>query len=450
MVCVFLADIYHHINTRRDTKKGFLEVKLKFQERIAYFQGKIVMSVVIIDASASGASGDLLIASMLDTQDNTFRDEFCQRFQNLFSKYDADFQLKWLAAKKQSISGTQIHTSATKEFLPHEMFEILEEVCTELNLSSKGRETTTAALTLLVDAESKVHGKNRKHEHFHELASIDTVFDIIGFTYLWENLGFFQAEINILPIAVGGGLIEIAHGRTSVPAPATAEIIRQSDLLIKGGPIEGELLTPTGAALLASLQATSTRFLPLIQFQRIGRSFGTRNFKDDSITGLQIIQGFKSNQLQKEEINILETNVDDVNGETLGYLFDILYEKDLVLDLTIINTISKKNRPGFLIRVLVEPSKTLEVTTVLTRELGTLGVRILQGFRHIIPRKLITKHIKVLNEEETVHVKRGYLNSELVSEKVEYEDLKRIARRKGISLREIQKRILFEIQRQDE
>ncbi|UCE12495.1 MAG: nickel pincer cofactor biosynthesis protein LarC [Candidatus Heimdallarchaeota archaeon] len=408
------------------------------------------MSVVIIDASASGASGDLLIASMLDTQEDTFRDEFCQRFQKLLSKYDPDFQLRWLAVNKQAISGTQIRTSATKEFLPQEMSEILEKVCNKLNLSSKGRETATTALSLLIEAEKRVHGKNRPSEHFHELATIDTVFDIIGFTYLWENLGFFQAEITILPIAVGGGLIEITHGRTSVPAPATAEIIRQSDLLIKGGPVEGELLTPTGAALLASLQATSTRFLPLMKFQKIGKSFGTRDSKDDSITGLQIIQGIKESQLQKEEINILETNVDDVDGETLGYLFDILFEEDLVLDLTIINTISKKNRPGFLIQVLVEPSKTLQVTTVLTRELGTLGVRVLQGFRHIIPRKLITQQIKVVNEEETVQVKRGYLNSELISEKVEYEDLKRIARRKGIPLREIQKRILSEIQRQDE
>ncbi|MFX1284886.1 MAG: nickel pincer cofactor biosynthesis protein LarC [Promethearchaeota archaeon] len=408
------------------------------------------MSLVIIDPTTSGAAGDLLIASLLDLRGETFRTEFCQLFQNLLVEYDSNFQVNWLSVKKQGIIGTQVKTSAIKKFSPQEMHEMISDLSKKLEISPKCQKIAFNALNFLIEAEKKVHGQHSELTHFHELALIDTVFDIIGFSYLWEQLGFHQMQTNILPIALGGGLITIAHGQVSVPSPATTEIIRLGNLLVKGGPIEGELLTPTGAAILASLKAQSVNFLPAIYIHDIGRSFGTREYQKGTLTCLQIIRGSQPSTLLKEEINILETNVDDVDGETLGYLFDILFEDNFILDLTIINTVSKKNRPGFLIRAIVEPSKTLQVTKILTRELGTLGVRILPGFRHIVPRKQTSHQINIMDGMESVHLKRGYVNSELVSEKVEYDDLKRIAQQKGVSLREIRKRILSEIHKQDE
>ena len=410
------------------------------------------MSLIVLDPTTSGASGDLLIASLLDLQEEGFRTEFCKLFQNLLLKYDPDFQVEWFSVKRQGFSGTQIQTSAKKRFTPTEMREIMEELSKELELSSESYKIAFNALTHLIEAEKKVHGHLNQPEdlHFHELALIDTVFDIIGFVYLLEKLVSLDSEINILPIAVGGGVIKIAHGTVSVPTPATKEIISRGGLLIKGGPVDGELLTPTGASLLSSLNPTSLDYLPLMKIQRIGRSFGTRQYKGDTVICFQIIQGSKPSTLIKEEINILETNVDDIDGETLGYLFDLLFEKKLVLDLSIHNTITKKNRPGFLIRAIIAPLKTLEVSTVLSQELGTLGVRILPGFRHIVPRKQTSHSIEVMNGKETVQLKRGFVDSKLISEKVEYEDLKRIAREKKIPLREVRKRVLSEIRKADE
>ncbi len=410
------------------------------------------MQTLIIDPSTSGAAGDLLIAALLDSQAEAFRTEFCQLFQKLLIEFDSDFQVKWLTTKKQGITGTQIQTSAKKKFSPQEMDKIIEKLREQLGLTPESHELAITALRFLVNAEKKVHGQNNHSEsiHFHELATIDTIFDLMGFAYLLENLGFLKKEINVLPIAVGGGLINIAHGQVSVPTPATTEIIRKGGLVIKGGPINGELLTPTGAALLASLNATSLNYLPLMEIHRIGRSFGTREYEKGTLTCLRIIQGFKPSSLIKEEVNILETNVDDVDGETLGYLFDVLFDENLILDLAIINTISKKNRPGYLIRAIVEPLKTLEATSVLSRELGTLGIRILPGFRHIVPRKQTSHQIEVLDGRETVRLKKGFIDSELITEKVEYEDLKRIARKRGIPLREIRKRVLSEIHKENE
>ncbi|MHA2347454.1 MAG: nickel pincer cofactor biosynthesis protein LarC2, partial [Candidatus Hodarchaeales archaeon] len=244
--------------------------------------------------------------------------------------------------------------------------------------------------------------------------------------------------------------IKIAHGEVSIPAPATSEIIREGKLQIVGGPIEGELLTPTGAALLASLNATAITHYPLIQIQKIGRSFGTRKTDQKFLSSLQIIQGSSPFSLEKEEITVLETNVDDVDGETLGYLFDILYEKNLVLDLAIISTISKKNRPGYLIHSIVEPSKANDVIKILSRELGTLGVRVSSGFRHIIPRKIKTYQIDIKSGLEQVQYKQGFIGSEIISEKIEFEDLKRLALKEGITLKEMRKRIFSEIEKQDD
>ncbi|MFX0172213.1 MAG: nickel pincer cofactor biosynthesis protein LarC [Candidatus Hodarchaeota archaeon] len=404
--------------------------------------------LLIIDPSVSGASGDLLIASILDTQDETFRTKFCQLFHKVLSKYDPAFSVKCHSIKKSGFSGCQVHTKAIKEFLPDEMLELIMKSSEQLQLSPKSHEIALSSFNFLIKAEKVVHGQNltsTSATHFHELATIDTVFDITGFAYLLDQLNYHKMKINILPIAVGGGSIKIAHGTSSVPAPATSEIIKQGNLLIKGGPIEGELLTPTGAALLAALKATSLRFLPWMHINKIGRGHGTR----EGAPFLRLIQGTQSSTLIEEEIDVLETNVDDVDGETLGYLFDILFADNLVLDLSIINTLSKKNRPGYLIRAVIEPSKVHQVINILTRELGTLGVRILPGYRHILPRKQVTYEIKVMNGTENVHLKRGFLESELISEKVEFEDLRRIAKSRSISLRKARKIILKELKKQE-
>lgn len=410
------------------------------------------MALLLFDPRTSGAAGDLLIAALLDTQKKEFSSDFCDTFQQLLYKYDPDFKVTSSTTKRQGIIGTIIHTSAKRKFPPPEMRKIIGELGDKLKLSNKGLEMISKAISFLIEAEMKVHGyDNESNElHFHELATADTIFDIVGFVYLLEKMDLIQMEKKILPIAMGKGTIKIAHGEVSIPAPATSEIIREGNLQIIGGPIRGELLTPTGAALLASLEATAVIKYPLMQTQKIGRSFGTRNTDENFLSCLQIIQGSSPLLLEKEEITVLETNVDDVDGETLGYLFEILYEKNLVLDLTLISTISKKNRPGYLIHSIVKPSKAIDVINVLSRELGTLGVRVFSGFRHIIPRKMKTYQIEYKDELEPVQYKKGFVGSEIVSEKIEFDDLKRLAQKEGITLKEMRKRIFSEISKQDE
>jgi len=346
-------------------------------------------------------------------------------------------------------TGTQIITNANRRFKPEELKNILNDLSQTLIKSSKLRKKTLGALDILIKAELSIHGKseNDKHFHFHELATIDTVLDILGFYYSLEMLKENSPEFYILSIAVGGGSRKIAHGLVSIPAPATTAIIQKGNLLVHGGPLNEELLTPTGAAILASLEATQIQNIPEIIIKSVGRSFGTLKPKEGTQAFLRIIRGSTSDQFQTEEITILETNVDDVDGETIGYLFDILFTDNLVLDFIVINTLMKKNRPGYLLQAIVEPSKAKEVTHILIRELGTLGVRIRTSLRHIIPRTHTTHEISDSGDRKSIRLKKGFIGEELVSEKFEYEDLKEIARNEKQSLRKIRKKLQHEIER---
>ncbi|MHA2032140.1 MAG: nickel insertion protein, partial [Candidatus Kariarchaeaceae archaeon] len=175
------------------------------------------MTILIIDPSISGAAGDMLIAAILDLLNENQRNHFCTTFISRLSKFDADFSLKWNKVIINGFSGTQLLTTASKKFKPDEMKQILEDLSKTLIKSSSLREKAIKALEYLVRAELDIHGKPEKETqfHFHELATIDTVLDIVGFYYSLEILQENIPEFYILPIAVGGGSRTISHGLVS-------------------------------------------------------------------------------------------------------------------------------------------------------------------------------------------------------------------------------------------
>lgn len=413
---------------------------------------KLTMTLLIIDSSISGAAGDMLIAALLDLCSEEQRNDFCNKFQSKLVDYDPQFLLNWKKVKIEGFFGLQLVTNAKKRFQPHELVDILTNLSHSFLQMEISIKKAHNALNYLIGAEKKIHGatSDNGNFHFHELATIDTILDILGFYYLLELIRKEELHIHLLPIAVGGGTRTIAHGLVTVPAPATTEIIQMGNLEIQGGPVNEELLTPTGAAILASLQANAIQYLPSMKMEKIGRSFGTHSPKEGKQSFLQIILGITKNHLHSEEIMILETNVDDVDGETIGYLFDILFRENLVLDFIAINTLMKKNRPGYLLQAIVKPEKVQEVSLLLMRELGTLGVRVLSSFRHIISRNSTMQKIKIGEGDDSVKVKRGFIGDEMITEKVEYEDIKRIALKKKQSLRKTRKNIDSNIKREDD
>ena len=409
------------------------------------------MTLLIFDPSVSGAAGDMLIAGLLDLISEENRDEFCHKFNSALGNYDPKFSVKWEKVNIHGFSGVQIQTNAEKKFSPDKLRKILADLSPPLLIKDISVNKAKDALNLLIEAEKNIHGltSDDTNFHFHELATIDTIFDIIGVYHLLERIEIDYSHIYILPIAVGGGSHRIAHGLVSIPSPATVEIIKKGNLRIQGGPLQEELLTPTGAAILASITAIPIQYLPDMKIDQIGRSFGTMEPKEGKKSFLRIIIGSKGIPLNNEEITILETNVDDVDGETIGYLFELLFSEQLVLDFFVTNTIMKKNRPGYHLQAIVEPLKVHMVSKILMRELGTLGVRVFTGYRHTVPRTHLKHELPVKEGRHIVHLKRGYINDELITEKVEYEDLKQIARKENKPLRKVRKEINLDIGRRN-
>jgi uncharacterized protein (TIGR00299 family) protein len=404
---------------------------------------------LIIDPSLSGAAGDMLIASLLDVYPEKDRDDFCELFNSQLQRFDPHFKVSCNKVTIDGFSGTQLDITTKKHFSPKELERVLEQIAKSILKTDLSSRKAKQALKYLIAAESKIHGSQMKGEeiHFHELATIDTIFDIVGFYYLLENLDRNEIEVFILPIAVGGSSKEISHGIVSIPAPVTTEIVKLGNLVIKGGPTAGELLTPTGATILSSLDALPIEFIPRMTITSIGRSFGTFRQKKGKQPFLRILVGEGSSQLNEEEIVILETTVDDVTGETLGYLFEILFERNLVLDFIVIPVVMKKNRPGYLLQAIVTPSKSKEVTHLLIEELGTLGIRVYPTYRHFISRDISEHSVSRKSRSDSVNVKQGYLGNNIITEKIEYEDLKKIAKQEKKPLRIVRKELESKLNR---
>lgn len=410
------------------------------------------MSFLVIDASSSGVAGDMLIAAFLNFKNMSFRDNFCNTFNEHLSRLDPDFNCEWHLVEKNGISGIQMITEAKKRFSIEKLKEFIPELSQKLSLNSYSQSLAETAFNCIVEAEKEVHNIKNENStlHLHELATLDTMFDLLGFAYLYQELDLVKFKTIILPIAAGGGTITISHGATGVPTPATISILKKSNLYVKGGPIENELFTPTGAAILSTLNSKSELFLPIMRIKQSGLSYGTKYFDKKGVSGLRVLIGEPPESFIHDEVKIIETNVDDVDGEILGYLFELLYDKQLVLDLSIVNTITKKNRPGFLIKAIVLPENAEKVIRTLVEELGTLGIRISTSSRHVIPRDIQKKSVSIDNKTEMIHLKLGLLGKNVVSEKVEYEDIKRIAKKKKLTLKEARKLIYSELSNRDE
>lgn len=292
-------------------------------------------------------------------------------------------------------------------------------------LSAGVRDGALAAFEALARAEARVHGTDLAKVHFHEVGAVDAIVDITGAAVGIEALGV--SRVTCTPVALGHGSVETAHGRLPLPAPATLE-------LLKGVPttpahVAWETVTPTGAALLRTW-VDEYRQLPAITPVAIGHGAGGDR-EGPMPNVLRAVLG-TDNGAGWDRIIGLETNLDDFVPEHFDHLMERLFEAG-ALDVSLQNVQMKKNRPGFLVRVLARPSQRRELAELLFQESSTLGVRTQEWDRLILPRK--TKRV------ETPYGRIGVKIVEWASGRVEvsaeYDDCKRAARRKDVPLRDV-------------
>ena len=369
-----------------------------------------------------GASGDMLLASLIDSGLNTE-----QLTAALSSIGISGFCLRSRLEERQGVKGTyldvDIGTDQAKKRTPTEFIHLVNSA--PMSESSKAK--CVNIFNIIGEAEGALHGEDPGHVHLHELGTIDTIIDVAGVVLGLEMMSVEKLYSSALP--TGSGTVKTQHGILPVPAPATAHVLSKKNVPCYPPPVHlnptGEMLTPTGVALLAELADFSQ---PVMKIDSIGYGLGTRD-PEQYPNVLSISIGEVNVTGPKSGILLLETNLDDTTGETLGYVQEKLFEMGS-RDVWFTPIQMKKNRPGTMLSCLIDESLKLEVADFIMLETTTLGIRVRSVDRIEAERKLE----KFASSVGEINVKLKKQNGVLVSISPEYEDCKKIADRLGMPL----------------
>lgn len=390
-----------------------------------------------------GAAGDMLMAALLEIHPEPER--VLKRLQELEIPGVA-IQSEWV--EKCGIMGRHMKVAVhgqeeeSREFHRHSpcgeyheghtpkhhpfSFADIEHLLAHLNIPDSVREHALAVYRLLAEAESKAHGREVCQIHFHEVGNMDAVADIVGVCLLMEELS--PDVVIASPVHVGAGHVHCAHGVLPVPAPATAYLLQ--NIPIYGGEIQGELCTPTGAALLKHF-VDKFGELPVMKVEKIGYGMGKKDFAMANC--IRAMLG--SQESGMDYVTELCCNLDDMTPEELGFATSLL-QREGALDVYTSAIQMKKNRPGVLLTCMCRASEREKFLALLFRHTTTLGVREYTAKRYGLQREMMLRQTPF----GEIHVKKseGYGVSR---EKAEYEELVRLADKTGLSLREIKQTI---------
>ena len=301
-------------------------------------------------------------------------------------------------------------------------------------LNANTRRIANAIFTKLAISEGKVHHISPEDVEFHEVGAVDSIVDTVGAAIGFDALGIGKFACS--PINVGSGFIHCQHGVYPVPAPATADLLRNATIYSKH--VTTELVTPTGAAILAAV-VDDFSLLDGVAVEQIGYGAGTKEFQDfPNCLRLLVCSDGKA-AAQKHDapavdtIVVLEANIDDMTAQNFAYVCDRLLEEG-ALDVCTIPAQMKKGRPGHLLQVLAPPNRWEKIERLIFKETTTIGVRHYSAARSALERELV--------RVETVHgpiaIKVSKLDGKVVNSTPEYEDCAKIAREKGIPLKDVQ------------
>ncbi len=390
------------------------------------------MKTLLFDPCA-GASGDMIIGCLLDLGANEIIVREAVESVGCRLEISKEKRCKILASRARVISDRHYQT--------------LSEANSILNSSSlkgKALEHALLAIDILAGAESRVHGLPKENAKFHEVGALDALADISGSCAAIHTLKVDRVLSR--PVFTGGGFISSDHGLLPVPGPAVLEILRAHKIPWKGGPADHELLTPTGAALLASLVEKFINDFPCMKTTHVGYGAGQHDLPFPNVLrGLiaEIVSGREPeghNSSQRgDRVVQLETNVDDVTGEVLGYLMESLMRAG-ALDVSAIPGLMKKGRSANIIRVIARQDETETLARIMIRETGSLGVRVFPSIhRFVAEREAKGVSIQINDSSYEVSIKLSRLNREIINIKPEFDDCKRIAEQTGLPIRIVMK-----------
>jgi uncharacterized protein (TIGR00299 family) protein len=402
--------------------------------------------VIVIDPQIAGISGDMLLCSLIDLGADKNKIINGIKESEKFLPNSTIKKIDFEKIQKHGIESLQLILEIDEDIHERKGSEIKNAIidsAKKICFSAKANSFANSCIDTLISSESKIHGIPEESVHFHEASSIDTLVDIIGITIALEDLGLFDEKILCLPVSVGGGSVTFSHGTMSNPASAILEIFKNSNLTIKGNDANEELTTPTGACILVNLAHESINYYPSMKVESIGYGAGHKDFESFSNV-LKITRGSENN-FEIDSVKILETNVDDVSGEILGNLIEKIMEKG-ARDVSIYHGITKKGRPTNLVSVICNDETLDEIVDTLVLETGTLGIRISDSNRFIVPRTSHNTSLSLNGNNFQVNYKKSSFKGK-IDFKIEFDDLKKISNTIDKSIKETESLLRKEIEK---
>jgi len=398
--------------------------------------------LALIDANSSGVSGDKYLGSLVNMGG---RVESLRKVAKVVAEYLPGAGGVEVDARRVERGGIGGHlvTTRSQEKRPRRKGSVIlssaEKCARKLGLSDWGSNFSLSTIETLLHAESKVHGHSPRNVELEEVGSADTLVDVLGVARLSEELGLAKAAWWSTPVAVGGGTSHFSGRSYPNPPPAVAEILRAHKFPMVRGLGDQELSTPTGAAITVNLVGRYSQAHQAVRPYAIGYGAGSKDI--DGVANILRIMSGPSLEAphSHDEMVILETNIDDVTGEVLGRAVERLMSEG-ARDVTVTPVYMKKNRPGHVVTVIAKKNDAEDLAQVLIMETGTLGVRELPIVRHITPRTTRTIQLRIRGKTHPLGVKISEdREGRVLGIKVEYEDLRRISDKTGISILEIQR-----------
>ncbi|HAN97098.1 MAG TPA: nickel pincer cofactor biosynthesis protein LarC [Planctomycetaceae bacterium] len=391
------------------------------------------MRVLQIDC-LSGIAGDMFLAAMCDLGLPV------ERVQNAIDSIGLAARVVVTETKRKGFRAKHVAIEHAPEHAHRHLHHIDAMIRSGTGLSEGVRELTMKIFRRLGEAEARVHGSTLEKVHFHEVGAVDSIADILGAAVALEWLG--ADRIRCSPVPTGQGTITIAHGRVSVPAPATAELLK--GIPLQHSEVRAELTTPTGAAILATV-VDEFGPLPSMTLDAIGYGAGTKDFQEQGNL-LRLMVGSVADG-GTDQVWVIETNLDDVSAETIGFASERLFAAG-ALDVYCTPIQMKKNRPGTLVTVLCDPLRRPKLERILIRETGTLGVRSWIANR----TKLERRAVRVATPLGEVAGKIAILEDGTEVFSPEFDDCRRIALERDLPLHQVDQeaRRAYETQRRVE
>lgn len=381
------------------------------------------MKTLYFDCS-SGISGNMTLGALTEIVGNE------EYLVNELKKINVDgYHIEISKKVKNGITGTYVDVILEHEHHHHHEHRNLDDINKIIDNSSldeKVKELAKKIFIRVAKAESKVHNKPLEEVHFHEVGAIDSIVDIVGTAILINKINPDKIISSI--VNDGYGFIECAHGIMSVPVPATSEIFADSNVRFRQIDVDTELVTPTGAAIIAELAEKFTT-LPSMITEKIGWGTGLKDLKIPNV--LKVYYG--EIESPNEDIIVMETNIDDCTGEFLGYTQELLF-KNKALDVFFTPIYMKKNRPAYRMTVVCKKEDINKLQKIIFRETTTIGIRYRYEYRKVLKREIVeidTKYGKI-KAKKVINDGEEYIYPE-------YETVKEIALKNNIPLKNLYK-----------